>query len=30
MTNEEVCNDADIFVKSLCMMFSVKWSGGCK
>lgn len=25
MTNEEVCNDADIFVKSLCMMFSVKW-----
>lgn len=25
MTNEKVCDDVDIFVKSLCMMFSVKW-----
>lgn len=25
MTREKVCNESDIFVKSLCMMYSVKW-----
>lgn len=25
MTKEKVCDNVDIFVKSLCIMFSVKW-----